>query len=153
MGDEYQTDKFKYPDLCVFMSCLLCALFSLGRSKLQKDKVNPIPVREYFVLGTLYTINILASSYALLYISYPERVVTDKCGYLTAVVVGVYFSRIKKSEMKLKPKKVMIAIIITGGAVMFAFFREQAASTTWDLVYNPDTMWVGYLLMFISISG
>jgi hypothetical protein len=54
-------------------------------------------MKEYFILGALYTINILAASYALMYISYPVRVVSDKCGYLTAVVVAVYFSRIKKS--------------------------------------------------------
>jgi hypothetical protein len=29
------------------------------------------------------------------------RVVSDKCGYLTAVVVGVYFSRVKKEGLKL----------------------------------------------------
>lgn len=74
-------------------------------------------------MGTLYTINILAASYALLYISYPVRVVSDKCGYLTAVIVGVYFSRIKKGEVKLQAKKVFIAIIITAGAVLFAFAR------------------------------
>lgn len=52
-------------------------------------------------MGVLYTINILAASYALMYISYPIRVVSDKCGYLTAVVVGVYFSRIVKSDARL----------------------------------------------------
>ena len=107
------------------MSSVLCALFSFVRSKIQKDPKNPIPMKEYFILGALYTINILAASYALLYISYPIRVVSDKCGYLTAVVGGVYFSRIKKSDIKLEPKKVLIAIIITAGAVLFAFTREQ----------------------------
>jgi hypothetical protein len=65
----------------------------------------------------------LASFYALLYISYPVRVVSDKCGYMTAVIVGVYFSRIKKGEVKLEPRKVIIAIIITIGAAIFALFR------------------------------
>ncbi len=90
---------------------------------MQKDPKNPIPLKEYFILGALYTINILAASYALLYISYPVRVVSDKCGYLTAVLVGVYFSRLVKSDAKLEPKKVLIAIIITAGAVLFAFAR------------------------------
>jgi hypothetical protein len=102
---------------------MLCALFSFLRSKLQKDPKNPIPLKEYFILGALYTINILAASYALMYISYPVRVVSDKCGYLTAVVVGVYFSRILKSDVRLESKKVLIAIIITAGAVLFAVTR------------------------------
>ncbi len=101
LGDEFQKDKFKFPDLCVCVSSIFCALFSYCRSKIQKDAKNPIPLKEYFILGTLYTINILAASYALLYISYPVRVVSDKCGYLTAVLVGVYFTRLVKSESRL----------------------------------------------------
>ncbi len=101
LGDEFQKDKYKFPDLSVCVSSMLCALFSFFRAKIQKDPKNPIPIKEYFILGALYTINILAASYALLYISYPIRVVSDKCGYLTAVVVGVYFSRILKSESRL----------------------------------------------------
>lgn len=80
---------------------MFCAIFSYARSKYQKDKPNPIPFKEYIILGVLYTINILAASYALLYISYPIRVVSDKCGYLTAVIVGVYFSRVIKADARL----------------------------------------------------
>jgi hypothetical protein len=123
LGEEFQKDKFKFPDLCICVSSVFCALFSYLRAKVQKDPKNPIPLKEYFILGALYTINILAASYALLYISYPVRVVSDKCGYLTAVVVGVYFSRVVKSDAKLEPKKVLIAVIITAGAVLFAFAR------------------------------
>jgi hypothetical protein len=123
LGEEFQKDKFKFPDLCICVSSVLCAIFSYLRAKVQKDPKNPIPLKEYFILGALYTINILAASYALLYISYPVRVVSDKCGYLTAVLVGVYFSRLVKSDAKLEPKKVLIAIIITAGAVLFAFAR------------------------------
>lgn len=36
---------------------------------------------------------------------------------------------------------------------MFAVAREKEASKAWELVYNPDTMWIGYFLMFISITG
>jgi hypothetical protein len=80
---------------------MFCAIFSFIRSKYQKDGKNMIPFKEYIILGSLYTINILSASYALLYISYPIRVVSDKCGYLTAVVVGVYFTRIKRVDIKL----------------------------------------------------
>lgn len=44
-------------------------------------------------------------------------------GYLTAVVVAVYFSRIVKNrEMKLGPNKMWRALMISAGAVGFAYF-------------------------------
>lgn len=45
LGDEYQKDKFKFPDLCICISSLFCALFSFLRSKVQKDGKNPIPLK------------------------------------------------------------------------------------------------------------
>lgn len=53
-------------------------------------------------LGVLYFINVSTLNYCLFYIPYPMRVVGDKLGYLTAVIVGVFFSRIGKgSKLKL----------------------------------------------------
>ena len=51
-------------------------------------------------LGVFYTINVNSLNYSLYYISYPIRVVGDKLDYLTAVLVGVYFSRIHKANKK-----------------------------------------------------
>ncbi len=45
-------------------------------------------------MGVLYTITVATINFALYYIPYPVRVVGDKLGYLTAVLVGVYFTRI-----------------------------------------------------------
>lgn len=53
---------------------------------------------EIITLGTLYTLNVNTLNYSLYYIPYPVRVVGDKLGYLTAVVVAVYFTRIKKNK-------------------------------------------------------
>lgn len=45
LREEYQKDKFKYPDLCICVSSLFCALFASLRSKIQKDPKNPIPFK------------------------------------------------------------------------------------------------------------
>ncbi len=53
------------------------------------------------------------------------RVVGDKLGYLTAVVVGVFFSRISnKAKNKLGKEKLVIAFMITVGTLMFSYFYK-----------------------------
>lgn len=70
--------------------------------KVKNEGASPLPNREIFILGILYFVNVSALNYCLYYIPYPMRVVGDKLGYLTAVVVGIYFSRISnKAKNKL----------------------------------------------------
>lgn len=78
------------------------------------------------------------------------RVVGDKLGYLTAVVVAVYFTRVKSAlEVKLGPDKLWRALLISAGAVGFAYFykfkEEQKA------LYVPEDRWKGYSLVGISV--
>ena len=58
------------------------------------------------------------------------RVVGDKLGYLTAVVVAVYFSRVNKGNKKvaLGPEKMWRALMISVGAVGFAYFYKFKSS-------------------------
>lgn len=85
------------------LSALFCLIFSFTSSTLQKEGSNPIPFWEIIILGSLFTINVNTLNYSLYYIPYPVRVVGDKLGYLTAVIVAVYFSRITKGRLKLGP--------------------------------------------------
>ena len=84
---------------------------------------------EIITLGALYTLNVNTLNYSLYYIPYPVRVVGDKMGYLTAVVVAVYFSRIRKDkELKLGPDKMWRALIISAGAIGFSYFYRFKSS-------------------------
>lgn len=68
----------------------------------------------------------VTSSYALLYIAYPIQVIGRNIRFLFVVVVGAYFSRIKKlnSNLKLGKHKIYIASIITIGVLLFNFAKE-----------------------------
>ena len=52
------------------------------------------------------------------------RVVGDKLGYLTAVIVAVYFTRVTKSKSKLGPEKMWRALMVSIGAMGFAYFYK-----------------------------
>ena len=77
-----------------------------------------------FLLGFLYTAHILAANFALLFIAYPTQVIGMNCRYVLVVIVGVYFSRVKGSVNRLKPKKIMIALLATIGAISFTYLKD-----------------------------
>ena len=55
-----------------------------------------------------------------MYIPYPIQVVAKNTRYIIVVIIGIFFSRVKKSkERKLPKSKFVIAVVITLGAVMF----------------------------------
>ena len=62
----------------------------------------------------------LAANYALLYISFLNKVIGGNLRYMMVVVIGVFFSRVKKSSsLKLSPRKVLVAMLITLGVILF----------------------------------
>lgn len=53
------------------------------------------------------------------------KVIGGNFRYLLVVLIGVYLSRVKKEdELKLPRSKVIIAIIITFGVIMFTLFKD-----------------------------
>lgn len=105
------------------MGCLFCSLYGITYAHFVDKTPNRITVEERFRLGALFTLNYLPTNYALLYISYPLQVVAKNTRYLLVVIVGVFFSRVKKNrQLKLPKSKLIIAVIISIGAGLFMLF-------------------------------
>jgi hypothetical protein len=103
---------------------LFCALFGEGKTRLVDKKPSPISYREQITLGALFTLNYLPANYALLYMPYHIQVIAKNCRYIFVIVIGVFFSRVKKGEdLRLGMNKVFIGMLITAGALIFTFFR------------------------------
>jgi hypothetical protein len=118
-------EKFKYPSLVTWIGCLFCSIYGLAFAHLREEKPNAIPHRERIRLGLLFTCNYLPTNYALLFISYPLQVVVKNARYILVVVVGVFFSRVKKSkELKLPRSKLYIGLLITIGAGLFMYYEK-----------------------------
>jgi len=123
--DTSSGDLFEYADLPTGISALFCFVFTFTSSIIKKEGISSIPIKETIILGILYTINVSTLNFALYYIPYPVKVVGDKLGYLTAVIVGVFFTRVaKNSKFKLGTEKIVIAIMITIGTLIFASFNK-----------------------------
>ena len=70
--------------------------------------------------------NISTTNYALLYISYPIQVIGRNTRFLFVVLIGVFFSRVKKSHshLRLGKHKIFMALVITVGVLLFNFAKE-----------------------------
>lgn len=60
------------------------------------------------------------TNFALLYISYPTQVIARNSRYLFVVLIGTFLSRVpKNNNLKLPKHKLIVAMVITFGVVMF----------------------------------
>ena len=77
-------------------------------------------------MGSLFAINMVTTASALLYISYPVQVIGRNIRLLFVVLIGAFFSRVKKDHkhLKLGKHKIFIAIIITIGVLLFNFAKD-----------------------------
>lgn len=72
------------------------------------------------VLGILFAINMTATNFALLYISYPTQVIARNSRYLFVVLIGSFLSRVPhKDDLKLPKHKLYVALLITFGVILF----------------------------------
>ena len=106
------------------MACLFCAIYGEVKTRFVDKKPSPISYKEQATLGTLFTLNYLPANYALLYMPYHIQVIAKNCRYIFVIVIGVFFSRVRKGEaLRLGMSKVFIGILITTGALIFTLFR------------------------------
>ena len=81
---------------------------------------------ERVLLGALFTVNMTTTNYALLYISYPIQIIGRNVRFLFVVIVGALFSRVKKQHdsIRLKKEKIVMAVVITVGVLLFNFAKS-----------------------------
>lgn len=82
-----------------------------------------VPIREKVLLGTLYLLMVFLSNTALIYVSYPLQLLARNTKLLVIFLVGIYFSRLKKTgHGTMGHSKLIIGGIITTGVIIFNLF-------------------------------
>ena len=88
------------------------------------------------ILSLLNSANNLATNYALLFISYPVQVIGRNVRFLFVVMVGAFFSRVKKTHTNLRLSKHKIITVILS-----------------IIVYNHTLAQLQYLAIAIVFTG
>jgi hypothetical protein len=109
----------------VWLGCLLCSIAGYIISIAKGEASNPIILKERWIMGGLYATNMLTTNYALLYIPYPVQVIGRNIRFLCVVIIGAFFSRVKKthSHLRIGKHKILIAMLITVGVLLFNFAK------------------------------
>lgn len=65
-------------------------------------------------------------------VSFPLTIMVKSCNIMSVILVGVLCSRVRDKKLKLGPKKILVAIVVTVGIVMFRFFDPEANFSSED---------------------
>jgi hypothetical protein len=100
--------------------------FVIGQIYLWLSKERKVlPWKKCAVVSGIINLNMFTYNEAVIYASFPAVVMAKSCSLLSVIIVGVFFSRVKDSKLKLTHKKLFIGVVATIGIVMFNFFKSK----------------------------
>lgn len=69
----------------------------------------------------------IAQTESMYLVSYPLIIMAKSCSLLNVILVGIFCSRVRNKELKLGPKKIVVALAVTIGIIMFRLFDPKAS--------------------------
>lgn len=81
-----------------------------------------VPRKNLIYCASAVCIGIFSYNQAMLDISYPIVIMVKSCSVLSAIIVGVFFSRVRDSHLKLGVNKLIVGALVTTGIMLFNFF-------------------------------
>lgn len=113
----------------------------------RSDQVSCIPNYNGFKCGSAVALSTITYSYAIKLTNFPVVMMVRSCNVLSVVLVGVLFSGVKDTTVKLGKKKIIIALVATCGMIIFKVFDLNTSGST----INTET--VGIILILVSLMA
>jgi hypothetical protein len=145
--DTGHMETFDYPESqIIFVGVVTYIIGSLYNLMQYSSEVrNNIPWIHGLKCGTAVTSSTIAYSYAIYLTNFPVVMMIRSCGILSVVLVGVLFTGVEDTALKLGKKKIFIAIIATIGIIVFKAFDPN------DSKNSKETAALGIVLMVASL--
>ena len=84
-----------------------------------------MPWKRCAVIASIINVNMFTYNQAVVYASFPAVVMAKSCSLLSVILVGVFFSRVKDSKLKLTHDNLIIGLVATVGIVLFNLFKQN----------------------------
>lgn len=97
-----------------------------NRFTLPKESRKTLPVKNNLFCALTVFLSSITNNYAMILVSYPIVVMFKSCNILSVILVGVLCSRVTDKSLRLGNKKIIVAILVTIGIVMFKVFDPEA---------------------------
>jgi hypothetical protein len=88
-----------------------------------------MPKKNLAICGFIIFFSSVTNTEAIYMVSFPLTIMVKSCNILSVILVGVLCSRVTDKKLKLGKKKIIIAIVVSIGIVMFRFYDPEANFT------------------------
>ena len=86
-------------------------------------------------------------------LNYPTILIFKSCNILSVVAVGIFCSRIKTKALKLTLKKILVALLITVGMLLFYLGGEQSGVDEKEISTSHYIIGLALLTCTLFIDG
>lgn len=107
-----------------------------------------MPSKNLAICGFIIFFSSVTNTEAIYMVSFPLTIMVKSCNIMSVILVGVLCSRVTDKKLKLGPRKILVAIVVTIGIVMFRFFDPEANFSSQD---GRKTELFGLLLLLASL--
>ena len=95
------------------------------------------------IIVNLSTVTYLIAVYVT---SYPVVVMVKSCNIVSVVLVGVCCSRVRDKSLKLGPKKIAVAFLVSVGILLYNFAGNSPSKTN-----DRSSSYLGIFLLIVSL--
>ena len=67
-------------------------------------------------------IGFLTNAYAIAMLSFPIVMIFKSCSILSVIIIAVFFTRVTNKNLKLGGKKILVALAVSVGIIIFKVF-------------------------------
>lgn len=135
-----EKEKFTFSTALVFCFCVANFIYASIMSKIiQEQTKDTTPTMYYLGCAFTYSVAMVASNKALLWVNYPTQVVGKSCKPIPVMILGVLFGGKRYPLLKY-----LFVLLIVIGVALFTY-KDKGNS-------SASTIGIGELLLLISLT-
>ncbi|UJR09108.1 hypothetical protein I4U23_013355 [Adineta vaga] len=143
-GKYGKNDKFTYIISLVFFQCIFNAIVSKVILVIRKTHRDTTPSKMYAFASFTYLFAMLASNYALEFVSYPMQVLGKSVKPVPVMLLGVLVARKRYPLVKY-----LYVLLIVAGVVLFMYKKPEKATKATEA---NAIIGIGEFLLIVSLA-
>lgn len=85
-----------------------------------------MPLKNNLLCAFTTFVSSLTNNYAMIYVSYPIIMMFKSCNILSVILIALLCSRVKEKKLQLGGKKLIVALLVSLGIILFKIFDPEA---------------------------
>jgi hypothetical protein len=111
-----------------------------------------MPFKNLAICGFIIFFSSITNTEAIYMVSFPLTIMVKSCNIMSVILVGVLCSRVTDKQLKLGGKKILVAIVVTIGILMFRIFDPEVDFSS-DSGKKTELLGLGLLVASLLSDG